>query len=60
MRRLSLLLTANQLDAVSVARINSALSTPVVAESGSVILKNNRIYAAVLLVMAAPAYLVQK
>ncbi|PIF73804.1 uncharacterized protein (DUF1800 family) [Variovorax sp. 54] len=58
--RLNLLLTANQLDAASVARITGALNTPAVTESSTDTLKDNRLYAAVLLVMAAPAYLVQK
>jgi uncharacterized protein (DUF1800 family) len=59
-RRLNLLMTANQLDAGTVELITNALATPAVTATSSDTLKNNRVYAAVLLVMAAPGYLIQK
>lgn len=59
-RRLNLLMSANQLDAGTVELITNALATPAVTATSSDTLKNNRVYAAVLMVMAAPGYLVQK
>ncbi|VTU37629.1 DUF1800 domain-containing protein [Variovorax sp. RA8] len=59
-RRLNLLMAANQLDAGTVELITNALATPAVTATSSDTLKNNRVYAAVLMVMAAPGYLVQK
>ncbi|MBT2324925.1 DUF1800 domain-containing protein [Variovorax paradoxus] len=59
-RRLNLLFTGNQLSAATQALIVNALATPAVTATSSDNLKNNRVYAAVLLVMAAPEYLVQK
>jgi uncharacterized protein (DUF1800 family) len=59
-RRLNLLMAANQLDADTLALITNALATPAVTASSSDTLKNNRVYAAVLMVMAAPGYLIQK
>jgi len=59
-RRLGLVLTGNQLSAATQALIVSALGTPAVTATSSDSVKLNRIYAAVLMVMAAPEYLVQK
>jgi uncharacterized protein (DUF1800 family) len=59
-RRLNLLMTANQLDASTVSLIANALGTPAVTPTSTDTVKNNRVYAAVLMVMAAPGYLAQK
>ncbi|WP_422823182.1 DUF1800 domain-containing protein [Variovorax ureilyticus] len=59
-RRLNLLLAANQLPASTVALITSALNTPAVSASSTDAVKLNRVYAAVLMVMASPSYLIQK
>ena len=59
-QRLNLLLAANQLSPSTVALITSALNTPVVSASSTDAVKLNRIYAAVLMVMASPSYLIQK
>lgn len=59
-RRLNLLLTGNQLTAATQALIVNALATPAVTSTSSDSVKNNRVYAAVLLVMASPEYLIQK
>ncbi|WP_431274848.1 DUF1800 domain-containing protein [Variovorax ureilyticus] len=59
-RRLNLLLAANQLPASTVALIASALNTPVVSAASTDAVKLNRVYAAVLMVMASPSYLIQK
>jgi uncharacterized protein (DUF1800 family) len=59
-RRLNLLLTANQLSATTVTLITTALGTPNLTAASSDNAKLNRICAAVLLVMGSPEYLVQK
>ncbi|MDM0106145.1 DUF1800 domain-containing protein [Variovorax sp. J22R24] len=59
-RRLNLLLTGNQLSAATQALITNALGTPAVTASSTDTAKLNRVYAAVLLVMASPSYLIQK
>lgn len=59
-KRLNLLLTGNQLSAATVALIVGALATPAVTASSADGVKLNRVYAAVLLVLAAPSYLIQK
>lgn len=55
--RLNLLLTANQLSAATLATILTAISSIAVTTLAG---QQNRVYAAVLLVMASPQYLVQK
>ncbi|RZL95509.1 MAG: DUF1800 domain-containing protein [Variovorax sp.] len=59
-RWLNLTLAANQLSAATVNIITSALATPPVTAASTDAVKLNRIYAAVLLVMASPEYLIQK
>ena len=59
-RRLNLLLAANQLSAATQNLIVNALATPAVTAASSDNAKLNRVYSAVLLVLAAPEYLVQK
>jgi uncharacterized protein (DUF1800 family) len=59
-RRLNLLLTGNQLSAATQALITSALGTPAVTATSTDAVKLNRVYAAVLMVMASPSYLIQK
>jgi len=58
--RLSLLLTGNQLSAASKAVIVNALNTPALDANSVELPRLRRIYAAVLLVMTAPEYLIQK
>ena len=58
-RRLNLLLAANQLSPATVNVIATALGTTV-ASTSSEANKLARVYAAVLMVMAAPDYLIQK
>ena len=58
--RLSLLLTGNQLSANTKAVIVNALNTPALNANSVELPRLRRIYAAVLLVMTAPEYLVQK
>ncbi len=60
-RRLNLVMCANQLSAATVMLITNALATPPIpAGSTNDTLKNNRIYAAILMVLASPEYLIQK
>jgi uncharacterized protein (DUF1800 family) len=59
-RRLNLLLTGNQLPDATQALIANALGTPAVTASSTDAVKLNRVYAAVLMVMASPSYLIQK
>ena len=59
-RRLNLLLCANQLSAATQKTITDALAAPAVTAASSDAVKLNRIYAAVLMVMASPEYLIQK
>ncbi|MBU2286804.1 MAG: DUF1800 domain-containing protein [Gammaproteobacteria bacterium] len=59
-RRLNLLFAANQLSAATQNLIVNALGTPALTATSSDSAKLNRVYSAVLLVMAAPEYLVQK
>jgi len=54
---LNLVLAANQISAATIASMKTALDTIAVATTAG---QNNRIYAAILLVMASPEYLVQK
>ncbi|MDP9902325.1 DUF1800 domain-containing protein [Variovorax ginsengisoli] len=58
--RLNLLLTANQLSASTCDLIATALGTPALTTASSDAAKNNRVYAAILLVMASAEYIVQK
>ena len=54
---LNLVLASNQIPAATLATLKTALdSIAVTTDSG----KNNRVYAAILLVMASPAYIAQK
>jgi hypothetical protein len=55
--RLNLLLTANQLSAATVDTITTAITTISTATTAG---QQNRVYAAILLVMACPEYLAQK
>ncbi len=59
-KRLNLLLTGNQLSSATVSLITNALATPALNASSSEGARLNRVYAAVMLVMGAPEYLVQK
>ena len=59
-QRLNLLLSANQLPAATQALIVGALASPAVTDKSTDAVKLNRVYAAVLLVMASPSYLIQK
>ncbi|RYF72994.1 MAG: DUF1800 family protein, partial [Comamonadaceae bacterium] len=59
-RRIALVMCANQLSATTLKTITDALATPVVTAASTDAVKLNRIYAAVLLVMASPEYLIQK
>ncbi|MDM0014068.1 DUF1800 family protein [Variovorax sp. J22P168] len=59
-RRLNLVLCANQLSAPTVSTITTAISTPAFTTTTTDAAKLNRIYAAVLLVMASSEYLIQK
>ena len=52
---LNLVLAADQISAATLAQMKAALDTIAVATSAGL---NNRIYAAILLVMASPEYLV--
>lgn len=58
--RLDLLLTANQLSPASRSLIRGALDAVVVTEASDAATKLRRVHTAVLLVMAAPEYLVQR
>ena len=58
--RLNLLLCAGQLTGANQALIVSALNATNVTAASSATTKSNRVYAAVLLVMASAEYLVQK
>ncbi|MGR4868748.1 DUF1800 family protein [Variovorax sp. LARHSF232] len=59
--RLNLLLCANQLDPEGTVKlIKNALATPALTASSSEAARLNRVRAAVLMVMAAPEYLIQK
>lgn len=59
-QRLNLLLSANQLPAATQALIVGALANPAVTDKSTDQVKLNRVYAAVLMVMASPSYLIQK
>ncbi|MEJ7686124.1 MAG: DUF1800 domain-containing protein [Variovorax sp.] len=59
-RHLNLLLTGNQLSAATQKIITDALASPTLTATSSDANKLNRIYAAVLLVLASPEYLIQK
>ena len=59
-RRLNLMLCANQLSAATQKTITDALAAPAVTAASTDAVKLNRIYAAVLMVMASPEYLIQK
>jgi len=58
--RLNLLLCAGQLSKASTDLMKSALATPALTAASSDTNKMNRVYAAVLMVMGCPEYLVQK
>ncbi|WP_133365599.1 DUF1800 domain-containing protein [Qipengyuania sediminis] len=58
--RLALLLTAGQLSAANRALIKGALDATVVSEASDAATKLRRVQTAVLLVMAAPEYLLQR
>jgi len=57
---LNLHLTANQLSAATLELIKTALEKPDLTSTSSLTAKNNRLYAAILLVVACPEYLIQK
>lgn len=59
-RRLNLLLCAGQLSAANQTLIINALDATPITASSSVSTQRNRVYAAILLVMASADYLVQK
>jgi uncharacterized protein (DUF1800 family) len=59
-QRLNLLLTGNQLSAATVALVTGALATPSLNAASNDAARLNRIWAAGLLVMGSPEYLVQK
>ena len=54
------LLCAGHLPADTLGVIKNALGTPALTASSNESSRNNRIYAAILLVMGCPEYLVQK
>ena len=57
LNELNLVLASNQIPAATLAMLKTALdSIAITTDSG----KNNRVYAAILLVMASPAYIAQK
>ena len=58
--RLNLLLAAGQLSTATCDLIAQALATPALTAASSDAAKNNRVYAAILLVMASAEYIVQK
>lgn len=60
LRRLNLLLCAGQLSAANQTLIVNALNATPVTATSTVTVQRNRVYAAVLLVMASAEYLVQK
>ena len=57
---LNLHLTANQLSSATLELIKTALKTPTLTSASSASAKSNRLYAAILLVVACPEYLIQK
>jgi hypothetical protein len=57
LNRLNLLLAAGQISSTNLAIINTAISSISTSTSAA---QYNRIHAAILLVMAAPQYIVQK
>lgn len=59
-QRLNLLMAANQLQAATVKLITDALAQPAVTSTSTDAVKANRVYAAVLMVMASAEYLIQK
>lgn len=59
-QRLNLLMAANQLPADTVKLITDALAQPAVTATSTDAVKANRVYAAVLMVMASAEYLIQK
>lgn len=59
-QRLNLLLCAGQLSSATQGLMVAALNATEVNSTSSDVLKRNRVYAAVLMVMASPEYLVQK
>lgn len=59
-RRLNLLLCAGQLSAANQSLIAGALNTTPLSASSAVTAQRNRVYAAILLVMASAEYMVQK
>ncbi|MCU4120627.1 DUF1800 family protein [Variovorax sp. N23] len=59
-QRLNLLMAANQLPADTLKLITDALAQPAVTATSTDAVKANRVYAAVLMVMASAEYLIQK
>ncbi len=59
-QRLNLLMAANQLPADTLKLITDALAQPAVTATSTDTVKANRVYAAVLMVMASAEYLIQK
>jgi uncharacterized protein (DUF1800 family) len=57
LNELNLVLAANQISAATIAQMKTALDTIATSTSAGI---NNRIYAALVLVMASPEYLVQR
>jgi hypothetical protein len=57
LNELNLVLAANQISAATIASLKTALDSIAVTTTAG---QNNRLYAAIVLVMAAPEYLVQK
>ena len=57
LNELNLVLAANQISAATIAQMKTALDTIATTTTTGI---NNRIYAAILLVMASPEYLVQR
>ena len=57
LNELNLVLAANQISAATIGQMKAALDTIAVTTNTGI---NNRIYAAILLVMASPEYLVQR
>jgi uncharacterized protein (DUF1800 family) len=57
LNELNLVLAANQIGSATIAALKTALDSIAVATTAG---QNNRLYAAIVLVMAAPEYLVQK
>ncbi|MEI8159415.1 MAG: DUF1800 domain-containing protein, partial [Burkholderiales bacterium] len=57
LNELNLVLASNQIPVATLTTLKTALDTIAIATDAG---KNNRVYAAILLVMASPAYIAQK